>query len=157
MDDSKIIWYIILGAIYIVSRVLKKKKPTQSTPVPHTTHETKVPSPPQKQRSPVEDLLADLSREMGSEPTPSTPAFEPIVEENLIQPVPKKTVIESVPHKEPMASNVIDRDKPVFEKAEKFEIEQEENPTRDKLHELLTDSDGVKSAIILQEVFQRKY
>ncbi|WP_109830222.1 hypothetical protein [Reichenbachiella versicolor] len=159
MDDN-IIYYIVLGVIYLISRLLKKKKPKEEpTSEPEIVQQEETYSPSKKKRSPVEDLLEQLSQEMGDKPVEKN--IETAPAPFIAEPEPKvserKISVTQKANKGAIASQFIERDRPVYEKNKYFVENEESNPTNDKIRELLADEEGIKSAIIVQEIFQRKY
>ncbi|MFY0628118.1 MAG: hypothetical protein JXR07_17605 [Reichenbachiella sp.] len=162
MDDSNILYYLALAGIYIISRVLKKKKPVEEPVEYEESTPEAVSSPKPKRPSSVEDILKELSKEFTPQET------EPIPE-NVIKPVQAKPTplpdyqaenieaikpdekIDIVPHKP------IERKKPTYERSIKFEIEEEENEVTTEIRDFLAEQDGPKKAIILKEIFDRKY
>ena len=167
MEDSNILYYLVLGAIYIISRVLKKKKP-QETPVDiEETDATPSSKPTPKRPSSVEDFLKELTKEMvpevskQPEPVPERkPDIIPVREftqkpidyqmEN-IEAIKPDEKIDIVPHKP------IERKKPEYGRSEKFALEDQDNHTVSGIYEFLEQEDGPRKAIIMKEIFDRKY
>ena len=159
MDDN-IIYYIILGVIYVISRVLKKK-PEKDSGNPAPVEQTS-PTPTTRQRSPIEDLLKELSQEMGEEPERAKKPIPQVVDYNegharKIQPLVKREDAGRGDTSQENISKYIERDKPIFKRDEHFSVLGDENPTLDRIHQLLEDENGIKSAVVMQEIFQRKY
>lgn len=168
MEDSKIIWYIVLGAIYFLSKAFGKKKKPVEEQAPYAEDENYEPeSPSQKQKpSSFDDILKELSKEIiPTEPDPlpkeiEEEEFKPLVSETT--PLPSHTpkteyelkveAANQLPSKAP-----IEREKPVYARNEKFVIEEEENEIAQELHDILSEEDGPKKALILTEVFNRRY
>lgn len=159
MDDN-IIYYLVLGAIYLVSRLLKKKKPVKPiVPQPsvdsYDDYEQPIPqqSAPQKPTS-FEDLLKEISQEFTdrNEPKPQIKAIEE--PELVVEPVPKKELTRE-------AKYVKKRHKELAEEEEQRKVkrlmEQEEEHEPHAVLELLQEDGGAANAIILSEILTKKY
>lgn len=159
MDDNSYIYYLILGAIYLISRALKKKKPTtQPKPRPRQVVEEQEVSRPQRPSRPTsfEDILKELSQELNPEeqrranvmkeeekPAPIEVKEEPKEELTREQLYVKKR------HKE------MELERKLALKREMEEMEEEHEPH--EVLELLREEGGAANAIILSEILNRKY
>lgn len=162
MDDN-IIYYLVLGAIYLISRLLKKKKSVK----PVTQHqqeaedqryyETESQSVPQQPQRPAsfEDLLKEISQEFTDrkEPKPIISVVdEPVVEVEPI--VEKKELTREQKY-------VAKRHQEADDLAKKNELDRlankEEEHEPHTVMELLQEEGGAANAIILAEIINRKY
>ncbi len=178
--EFKVIFYIIIGIIYLVTKVLKKKKPEQGnwpkvdwedTPGKATDSSTALPKTrvPSKPAS-FEDLLREISNEFAEkkEPKPTT-----IVEEK------PESFIEEIKHPhnggEAFEHELTHEEKYVLRREhETLEHAQQKPPVptnaKDRLENyeeelveppevlsLLQEEGGVANAIILSEILNRKY
>ena len=175
MEDSKLWWYIILGAIYFFSKFLKKKKAanapdleTEEIKDVETEYES---NSKRKQPSSIEDILKELTeqskqlKEVKPEPLPDPiPERKPQPLETYSResrPVPSamKNIeevspdeeIDIVPHKQ------LQRDRPVYERSSKFAIQQEQNDLAEEIRDMFQEEDGPRKAIILSEILNRRY
>ena len=164
MEDSNILYYVILGAIYFLSKIFgKKKKPIpmenmEEVPVPDQSTSTQSDAPT------FEDVFKELTGQ-APELTPeerTTPLqpkeVEPVLATELVdlqrrnvEAIEPDELIDIVPHQQ------IERAKPKFERSEKFKIKEEDHELQDGLMELLADQDGLKKAVVLREILDRKY
>ena len=171
MEDSNILYYLVLGAIYIISRVLKKKKPQEQPAEPEEQMSTPVPKTTSKRPSSVEDLLKELTKEFVPEepkrpvqpqeskpsvfqerkPEPVRQVKQPDYQNENIEAVGPDEMIDIVPHKQ------IEREKPEYKRSEKFALDQEENDTISGIYDLLEEEDGPRKAVVMKEIFDRKY
>ncbi|WP_422359687.1 hypothetical protein [Reichenbachiella sp.] len=164
MDDS-ILYYLVLGAIYVLSKLFGKKKNRDIPAEVDQYEELDTPKPTKKPAPTFEDILKELTGEQ-------TPAFTKDEKEKPLQPAPepvlatelvdyqKKNVealdeddlIDIVPHKP------LERKKPEFQRDIHFAVEEEEEDSMaGDIEEMLSDYDGVRRAILLKEVLDRKY
>lgn len=175
MDDSNILYYLALAGIYIISRAFKKKKP-QNQPAEDDAPKDLRPqqtahSAPTKRPTSVEDILKELTKEFDEKPQPApqkaaSQEIKPVYDEPAYEPTPevqvdyqKKNIeeigpdeeIDIVPHKQ------LVREKPSYERADKFKIVEDQDDAIDEVYELLDEEDGPKKAMILKEIFERKY
>lgn len=175
MEDSKLWWYIILGAIYFLSKFLKKKKaanaPDIETEEIEDAEQQMEPSSKRKAPSSLEDILKELTeqssqpKEIKPEPIPDPiPERKPQPIETYsreprplpssmrnIEAVREDEEIDIVPHKQ------LQRDKPVYERSSKFAIQEEQNDVAEEIHEIFQQEDGPRKAIILSEILNRRY
>jgi hypothetical protein len=171
-DNGNIIYYLILGAIYILSRVFGKKKKKPGA-VPPQKRNIAPPTAESEEKAPIsfEEILRELSGSKQPKPVPEPapvpaaayttlpePANKSVREENysvdemdqiaVDYEVPKAFGSEYEPQPE------IKRKKLTFERDEHFIIK--ERRTVDYLDNL-TDEDGAAKAFVLSEIFARKY
>ena len=167
MEDSKIIWYIVLGAIYVLSKVFKKKKqPVEQQPYDENEeYQTKV-EPPKKTPSSFDEILKELSKEINPEESKTITAeieveeIKPLVSETNPLPnyAPKSDYELKVEKANQLPTKTFaNRDRPLYQRNEKFAIVEEENEMAQDIHDLLSDADGPKKAVILSEILNRKY
>lgn len=160
MDDN-IIYYLVLGAIYLISRLLKKKKPVK----PITQHQQKaedqryyeaesqsVPEQPQRSSS-FEDLLKEISQEFSDRREPK-PMIS-VVDESAIEPVLEKKELtreqKYVEKRHKEASDLAKREQLI-----RLAEEKDEHEAHGVL-ELLQEEGGAANAIIFAEIMNRKY
>jgi hypothetical protein len=165
-DNGNYIYYLVLGAIYVISKLLgkKKKKPTA---VPRKKRNIVPPTSGSDEAPPIsfEDILRELSGAKQAKPEPlpepaltETATFKPIPEDTYSNDgmdeiaveynVPKAVGAEHKPTPE------IERKKLTFERMGQFTIEEEEKV--DYL-EGLSDQNGAAKAFVMSEIFARKY
>ncbi len=159
--DDKFIYYLVIGAIYLVSRLLKKKKPT--APVPPITNEDEgyedysepVSQKPASPRpSSFEDLLKEISQEFEGrkEPKPTTQVVEPVIN---IEPTPKKEELtreqKYVNKKQKEAAEVLEQKKLL-----KLAEEEDKHDPHPVL-ELLNEEGGAANAVVLAEILNRRF
>lgn len=164
MDDS-ILYYLVLGAIYVLSKLFGKKK-NQDIPAEVDEYEEVHTPKPQKKPAPTfEDILKELTGEESpvftakEKQEPIKPAPDPVLATELvdyqrrnIEALDEDDLIDIVPHKP------IERKKPEFQRDAHFVVENdEEEDMADSIEEMLSDYDGIRKAIILKEVLDRKY
>ena len=173
MEDSKIWWYLILGAIYVISKFLKKKKPEnqpqQAEGSEDDYQEEVEETSTQNRPSSIEEILRELSQGAESRKKPE-PKAEPIPERipqpietysREARPLPSEMdnieaikpleEIDIVPHRE------LVRSKPEYGRSDGFKIKEEANEIADDIHETFQDADGARKAFLYGEVFNRRY
>jgi hypothetical protein len=178
MEDSKIWWYLILGAIYLISKFLKKKKPEnapdqgQERDAEFQQEERKVS--PKKSPSSIEEILKELS-EQGTQRKEAkqefvTPKYESIPDRKPqpiqtysreSRPIPSQVEnieavrldedIDIVLHKQLL------REKPEYKRSEGFKIKDNTNESANDIHETFRDGEGARKAFLYGEVFNRRY
>ncbi len=161
MDDN-IIYYLVLGAIYVISRMLKKKKPIKPTPSQQQQeddspyYETESQPTPQPQRpSSFEDLLKEISQEFSdrkSVESVTTVVDEPPVK---IEPVVEKDELT----REQKYVNKRHKEAAALAKQQEL-IKLAEDADEHESHailELLQEDGGAANAIILSEILTKKY
>ncbi|MEQ6120996.1 hypothetical protein [Reichenbachiella sp. MALMAid0571] len=177
MEDSKLWWYIILGAIYFFSKFLKKKKAANAPEVDTEEREDfdQENESTSKRRAPssIEDILKELTEQSAQrKEVKPVPLPDPIPERKPQQveaysreprPLPLLSTMENieavredeeidiVPHKQ------MQRDRPVYERSTKFAIKEEQNDMAEEIHDLFQEEDGPRKAIILSEILNRRY
>ena len=163
MDDS-LLYYLVLGAIYVLSKIFGKKK---NQDIPMEVDEYEEFSQPKPKRNPAptfEDILKELTGEetpvfsKEEKEQPLKPAAKPVLATELvdyqkknIEALDENDLIDIVPHKP------IERKKPEFQRAAHFEVADEDEDLGTDIQELLADYDGLRKAIVLKEVLDRKY
>ena len=176
-DNGNIIYYIILGAIYLLSRVFGKKKKKPGA-IPPQKRKITAPTAESEEAPPLsfEDILRELSGakqpkpEADPDPAPTpapAPVFTPPPPKTVVQAareqayskdemdqiavdykVPKAIGSESIPQPE------IKRKKLTFKRDEHFAIK--EKVTIDYL-DVLAEEDGAAKAFVMSKIFARKY
>ncbi len=169
-DNGNIIYYIILGAIYLLSKVFGKKKkkaagkPVQKRKIEAPTVETEEPAP-----SSFDEILRELSGT--KQPKPESEALPPpVLDEPApspafeVEPQPANAVDEmdeiAVDYEVPeVIGTKFENEKIVrkdlkFERSEHFKIKEKKQV--DYLT-LLAEQDGPAKAFIMSEIFARKY
>ena len=161
MDDITTIIYILIGVLYLIVRAFKKKKapvpPTQQTDEGDITTQ---PAAPQRKRSlTFEELLKEISGQ------PPEEEEEPEEEETPPQPVRSDEEVKSTYQKsieDAKASKKGEREDITQRHIGRFDVEvhEEETETSSVAKELaatLRNTDGIRKAIILKEILDRKY
>lgn len=181
-DNGNIIYYIILGVIYLLSRVFGKKKkkpgvePPQERKIAPPTAESEEPAPLS-----FEDILRGLSGAKQPKPEPDpdpAPAPEPeLMQVPAFTPAPPpKPVLEAareqaysvdeidqiaVDYEVPKAigsefkhARTIKRKKLTFKRNEHFVIEEKQSID---FLETLAQHNGAAKAFVMSEIFERKY
>ncbi len=179
MEDFQFIIYIIIGAIYIISRAIKgnnKNQQPQKRPQQRPSQR-----PQQEAPKTFEDILAEFGKRM-EEQAGGTVEEEPEVVQEAPKPRPKpvKNPFEMEGRNRQFADEESRR---IYEEAivraegadlefapdEKFhkaslkmgfsayEKEKPENEFAKEIRNTLADPDGAKKAIILSEILNRKY
>ena len=170
-DNGNIIYYIILGAIYLLSRVFGKKKKKPGA-VPPQKRKISPPTAESEEAPPLsfEDILRELSGAKQPKPEPD-PVPLPAAEFN-----PPKSVREAAFEKAYSSDEIdeiavdyevpeaigsgtnytapIERKKLTFKRDEHFVIK--EKIAVDYL-EILSEEDGPARAFVMSEIFARKY
>ena len=173
-DNGNIIYYIILGAIYLLSRVFGKKKKKPGA-IPPQKRKITPPTAKSEEAPPLsfEDILRELSgnkqpkpeTDPDSAPTPAlipTPPSIPVREAAREQAYSVDEIDEiAVDYEVPRAIGSetsteapIKRKKLTFKRDEHFTIK--EKVTIDYL-DILSEQDGAAKAFVLSEIFARKY
>ena len=173
-DNGNIIYYIILGAIYLLSRVFGKKKKKPGA-IPPQKRKITPPTAESEEAPPLsfEDILRELSGnkqpkpEADPDPTPTaaytpTPLSKPVREAAREQAYSSDEIDEiavdyEVPKEigwETSTAAPIKRKKLTFKRDEHFAIK--EKVTVDYL-DVLSEQDGAAKAFVLSEIFARKY
>lgn len=176
-DNSNIYYYIVLGIIYLLSRVFgkkKKKKEPASRPVEEQEIEAPTASKEVEPSLSFEDILREVSGESKTKPEPIPPPIpyseaEVIsIPETGIEPgpayqsdemeeiavdyqVPPTLGSESLPEPDLISKK---KRKNVYGRMESFKIH--EKHTVDYL-ENFYEEDGAAKAFVLSEIFNRRY
>jgi len=170
-DNGNIIYYLILGAIYLLSKVFGKKKAKPGAkPVQKRT--ITPPTAEKEEAEPIsfEEILRELSGAKQPKPEPDPepmPAYNPIPE-----PIPYAAVEEpsysvdemdeiAVDYEVPKAFGYKNKPEPkierkvlTFERDDHFKIRKKRQV--DYLEDLY-EEDGAAKAFVLSEIFARKY
>jgi len=171
-DNGNIIYYLILGAIYILSRVFGKKKKKPGA-VPPQKRKIAPPTAESQEEAPLsfEDILRELSGAKQPKPVPDRdpapahaytaqpePAIMPVREEKYsVDEIDQIAVDYEVPKaigSEGKPQPIIKRKKLTFERDEHFAIREKESVDYLKL---LSEQDGAAKAFVMSEIFARKY
>lgn len=180
-DNGNIIYYIILGVIYLLSRVFGKKKkkpgvePPQERKIAPPTAESEEPAPLS-----FKDILRGLSDTKQPKPEPD-PTPEPAPEPeptpvSAFTPPPPKPVLEAareqaysvdeideiaVDYEVPKSigsefkhARTIKRKELTFKRNEHFVIEEKQSID---FLETLAQHNGAAKAFVMSEIFERKY
>ena len=171
MDFEDIWYYLVLGAIYLVSQFLKKKKP-QNRPAPPKPVQQPMSAQPQQSANPTsqakpkktmsfEDILKEFEKNLSGEPEEQFEKPKPVEQHIFSKPEPavvkepthesRYKSYENVDYKaEQSKDNVEDE----FSRNEKYKISaQKEHP----YIQMLRDPNGAKNAIVLSEIINKKY
>jgi hypothetical protein len=165
-DNGNYIYYLVLGAIYVLSKLFGKKKKKPTT-VPRKKRNIVPPTSASDEPAPIsfEDILRELS---GAKETKPEPLPEPALPEmQAIEPISETTYANdgmddiAVDYNVPNAIGAEHKPTPAivrkdltFERMGQFTIEEEEKI--DYL-EGLSDQNGAARAFIMSEIFARKY
>jgi len=174
MDDIQTLLYLIIAVIYVLARVLRKRKPRVP---PQDQADTDLPpvvkqKPKQKPVS-FEDILKELTGESKKEPRPKQEE-PPIEMEKVKEPQTTKHFLdEDIEESYQEAVKKAEKVKPrkietVPEGISKsplksvhfvaYEVEEvKENPLAKEIVKMLKDPEDVKKAIVLREILDRKY
>jgi hypothetical protein len=176
-DNGNIAYYLVLGAIYLLSRIFGKKKKKPGQPQPAKERNVAPPTAENEGEEPIsfEDILRELSGAKTPKPV-SEPLPLPILEyepelelegvPEAIQPgsysvdeIDQIAVDYDVPdpigyNKYSSSSQPIKRKVLTFERTENFEIKQK--VSIDYLEDLY-DENGPAKAFVMSEIFARKY
>jgi len=168
MDDIQFWLYLAFGAIYFITRMFKKKKSQQSEDEDFSDSQNK-PKPVS-----FEDLLKEFTQEENPQETPKytieeeVPAQREIVQEEVKAPYEegrtrrfsddesRKIYEESIKRAEG-ADLAFERDVHFKSKTALEEESEENHEIAQDIREMLNDPDEAKRAVILGEIFNRKY
>ena len=159
--DDKFIYYLVIGAIYLVSRMLKKKKPVapttpqqQGADEEYYESESQYEPPKSAKPSSFEDLLKEISQEFEErkEPRPVAQVIKPIEEITAI-PVKEELTREQkyVNKRRKEAAETLHRET-IISIANK-EDEHEPHAVLELLHE----EGGAANAVVLAEILNRRF
>ncbi len=167
MEDLQLWVYIIFGILYFLSRTLRKKNPEQPRQSPLETED----SEPRRQPVTFEELLQEVTGQRSPAQVESE-VEEVLPEEPKHNPTQKEQVTEDRRHFSDAESREIyersvkaaeEMSETTFEREDHFKLKSklsEEEPTSDHIsdiRQLLATPDSAKKAIILSEIFNRKY
>lgn len=177
MDDYKIWFYLILGVIYILSKVLKKPKNQPGSNPDQSYSDTTSPAPEEKPLS-FEELLREITegkkpasqQEQKPIPTPQYVDYDDNIgeEEQDLEDINydyrnEDKIYETYEKAKKMAferpsleETLKLREDIKFEKFKEFE-EEEKNTVLSEYSEAFNDPEGVRKAFVLSEIFNRKY
>lgn len=182
MDDLQFWLYVIIGVIYLLSRVMKKQSPKTPADLPETRPEkpvTRFDAPPAKPRAPAKTLtFEELLREITESKTQQKPAppeekyvnYEDDIKdevqdlEDVNYDYREDTVAKEYAAKEQQAflrrsleeTMSLESTDTTFEKFKVFEQQAQSNPMDRYLTDFY-DPDGLKKALIMSEILQRKF
>ena len=185
MDDFKIWLYLIIGAIYIISRALKKKEPEKMPP--KSPLETEDTQSRRKTPSSFEELLREISQEQGAAQDQTRAETEEEERSETAAPVYYQTQ-QDTKRKEARIQEEIklegekrhfadDESRAIYERsikeAEGADITYErdvhfkmkgvqkgdakKNPFASDLKQMLQSPSSAKKAVVLAEILNRKY
>jgi len=156
MDDIQTIIYIVVAVLYILSRVLKKKKPP---PVEEheemESMESVETAPPSKPPITFQDLLKDIevqSKPKKQKKVEPTPPPVPQVKDEVV----KATFERSIEAAKKVKKFDIQGDLKNFA-FEAYEIEEKGEGKAAELVEMLRNPQDIKNAIILKEILKTKF
>lgn len=167
MEDISTILYIIIGIIYVIYTALKKPKgqspgqPTTRRPPSESYDDTAEGQPSGERRPTFEDLLREFQQAVDPERVPA-PEPEPVpapVEETIHE-VVSTTTNPFDDYKQTEPTSIAEMYKESLFKAydtEEEEEKEEVNETALEIRQMLMDPDGIKKAIIVNEILRSKY
>ena len=159
--DDKFIYYLVLGAIYLASRLLKKKKPTAPTPQQsynddqsETYQSPEIERPSVPKPSSFEELLKEISQEFEQrkEPKPVAQVIEPVAEPIPVAPKVELTREQKYVYKKQAEAKERREAVSLLQLAEQAE-EHEPHPVL----ELLNEEGGAANAVVLSEIMNRRF
>jgi len=159
--DDKFIYYLVIGAIYLVSRMLKKKKPP--TPVAPSQdydndaeeYEAPTQQPASPKPSSFEELLREISQEFDNKKEPkvtTVPITTPIEPIETSPPKDEFTREQKYVNKKKAEAKVEVERKHLIRLADE---ENEHEPHA--VLELLNEEGGAANAVVLSEILNRRY
>ena len=164
MDDYQTILYIIIGVIYLLARILKRKKPQVPLPkVEGEILEADEKGPERKRPLSFDQLIKEISG--GKTPEEPETIAEPIKHEPISQPaVPdataEATYEESIKtakrlKKKSSKSKALVEEPRIFEE---FDTEEGESDfLAEDIRRSLKNNWDIKKAIVINEILTRKY
>ncbi len=179
MDNPEILFYIVFGLIYFLTRKKKKKKiiPPRPKNVSSPSQQNKEEAPP----SSFEELLKELTgqgrrraEEKPKEPEPredfaieeeETPEIYPkepeprevfAIEEEEAPETHSKEVDWTKDHMKETLTSSFDDEETSSKRFEAYKIKEEQSVAAN-IKKLLSDPDDIKNAVILSEVLKRRY
>jgi len=158
MDNIQIILYIVFVAIAILSRLLKAKKPEQGQP-------SQEPSDTSEPIS-FEDLLKEFTGEKQetktvTETSERNPEYvdykteERRYDDDRAAETFRAATQNADKFKKIEEQVKLNRDRPLFGHFDEYD--EEEDTTASELVSMLKDEEGVRKAVILSEILNRKY
>ena len=180
MDDFRIIFYVILGIIFVVSRIMKANKSTSQAPKRRPRPNRSQPGTGQGNApASFEDILREFgekvedktltrerpaTRQQESKPKPRTyeKKFEEGRDRKFADDESKRVYEESIKRAEGFDikfgenKNFASKRTIFGEGAIKKDVHQK-NPLIGSIRNDLKDKDGIKKAFILSEILNRKY
>lgn len=177
MDDYKIWFYLILGVIYILSKVLKKPKSRPDTNPDQSYSETSTREPAEKPLS-FEELLREITegkkpvtqQRPTPTPTPQYVDYDDNIgeEERDLEDVNYDYQNEDKTYETYEKAKKEAFDRPSLEETLKLQPmgtfgrfkefeDDEKNTVLSEYSEAFSDPEGVKKAFVLSEIFNRKY
>lgn len=177
MEDIKVVFYVILGIIFVVSRILKSNKGSQKAPPQRRRPAPNAGgNPQQRQRNKpatFEDLLKEFAEEATAEapsrqpakreaPKPREPKYEEGRTRRFSDDESRKIYEESVKRAEgfDIDFSADDSFKSIRTKFGEGAVKKDlhkKNPIIASIKSDLKDKQSIKKAFILSEVLNRKY
>ena len=154
MEDNKFIYYLILGAIYLISRAFKKKTPPNPIPKQPASFDQEEYETPKPRPSSFEELLKEISSEYNKEPSlpEHTIAYEE-PEPKIIAPAKRELSREELYVKKRHAEKKI-----ADELKMKLSLsEQDQEHDAHQALELLREEGGAANAVVLSEILNRRF
>jgi hypothetical protein len=182
MGDLQFWLYVIIGVIYLLSRVMKKQSPKTPADLPETRPDkpvTRFDTPPVKPRAPAktltfEELLREIT-ESKTEQKPAPPEEEFVNYEDELKDEVQDLEDVNYDYKGDKVAREyaateqqaflrrsleetmrLENTDTTFEKFKVFEQQAQSNPM-DRYLVDFNDPDGLKKAIIMSEILQRKF
>ena len=166
MDDYQTILYIIIGVIYLLARILKRKKP--QVPLPKVEREipeaeVTAQGPERKRPLSFEDLIKEISGgktpeepETIAEPSKPEPISEPAVPDATAQATYQESIkTDKRLKKKSSKSKALFKEPRIFEE---FDSEEGESQyLAEDIRRSLKNNWDIKKAIVINEILTRKY
>ncbi len=160
--DDKFIYYLVIGAIYLISRMLKKKKPpTPVAPPMQNMEEAREQAAPVAQRfstpkpSSFEDLLKEISQEFEGRREPTSTVAQVPEPVEIVKPSPS---LEELTREQKYVKR---KQKEAAEEANQKRLlrlaDQENEHEPHAVLELLQKEGGAANAVVLSEILNRRY
>ena len=168
MEDLKIWVYVIIGAIYLISRAMKKKEPENQKPRSPLETEDEV-GPARKAPASFEDLLREFSQEQQETPRRT-------VQEADVVDDPKPAVEETIRLEGEKRHFADEESRAIYErsiqeaegahisyerdehfKMKGLEKEESHNEFASDLKKMLQSPTDAKKAVVLSEILNRRY
>lgn len=165
MDDSNLLYYIVLGVIFVLSKIFGKKKETKQVEPIGESSDIAQPSGKKSTSQTFEDIFKELTGESGatvSDLERKSPL--PIASNKPVLASELKEIerLEEPLKREEVASNMVGnkaalRNEIVFKRNEHYENEDEPNKVKQGVEAILDDYEGLRQAMVLKEVLDRRY